>query len=129
LGLVRFPTLKTPVQNRPVVVVVRGPGYVDVLEAISSYIVDVELDLVVVDGCADSLLDDGYKPHLIIGDMDSVSDKALQSGAELVVHAYPDGRAPGLARLDRLGLAAKVIASVGTSEDVALLMLYELGAS
>src|SRR5690606_40143489 len=61
--------------------------------------------------------------------LDSVSDEALRCGAELVVHAYPDGRAPGMDRLRRMGLAAHQVASVGTSEDVALLMAYELGAS
>ncbi len=51
--------------------------------------------LVGVDGGADAILEAGLKPDLILGDMDSASDEALRCGAELIVHAYPDGRAPG----------------------------------
>ena len=84
--------------------------------------------LIGVDGGADALLEAGYKPHLIVGDMDSVTDAALRRGAELVVHAYPDGRAPGLARLQELGLAGIIFPAAGTSEDVAMLLADEKGA-
>jgi uncharacterized membrane-anchored protein len=70
----------------------------------------------------------GYRPDVIVGDMDSVSDSTLQSGAELVVHAYPDGRAPGRERLDRLGLPSTVLPIAGISEDAAMLLAYEKGA-
>jgi uncharacterized membrane-anchored protein len=82
-----------------------------------------------VDGGADALLEAGYRPDVIIGDMDSVTDDALCSGAELVVHAYPDGHAPGLARLQSLGLEAVPLPAAGTSEDVALLLADGKGAS
>jgi uncharacterized membrane-anchored protein len=65
---------------------------------------------------------------MIVGDMDSATDRALRAGAELVVHAYPDGRAPGRDRLDRLGLDYKVVPAPATSEDVAMLMAAEKGA-
>jgi uncharacterized membrane-anchored protein len=64
----------------------------------------------------------------VLGDMDSASDAALRSGAELIVHGYPDGRAPGRDRLKRLGLAHTVIPAPGTSQDVAMLLAYEKGA-
>ncbi len=78
--------------------------------------------LLAVDGGADALMDVGYRPNVIIGDMDSVSDEALQAGAELIVHAYPDGRAPGMARVRSLGLDAVPLPAPGTSEDIALLV-------
>jgi uncharacterized membrane-anchored protein len=84
--------------------------------------------LIGVDGGADALLEMGLKPDLIIGDFDSVSERALRSGAELVVHGYRDGRAPGGERLDELELPYVVIASEGTSEDIAMLLAYEKGA-
>jgi uncharacterized membrane-anchored protein len=68
------------------------------------------------------------KPDLIIGDMDSASDRVLACGAELIVHAYRDGRAPGRERLERLGLQHKVLPVPGTSEDVAMLLAHERGA-
>jgi uncharacterized membrane-anchored protein len=60
--------------------------------------------------------------------MDSVSDDALRSGAELLVHAYPGGRAPGSARLERLGLPHQAVLLPGISEDAAFLLAYEKGA-
>ena len=84
--------------------------------------------LVGVDGGADALLAAGMKPHVIVGDMDSVSDGALRCGAELVVHAYRDGAAPGAPRLDRLELPYASVSAPGISEDIALLLAFEKGA-
>jgi uncharacterized membrane-anchored protein len=92
------------------------------------YIRNFKPVLVGVDGGADKLIEAGYRPDVIVGDMDSVSDEALGSGAELVVHAYSDGRAPGLERLERIGLASVVVPVPGISEDVAMLLAYEKGA-
>jgi uncharacterized membrane-anchored protein len=123
------PDLRTRMKNRHVLVVVRGYRYREDLRALRPYIREYRPVLLAVDGGADALLDAGYRPELIIGDMDSISDEALQSGAELVVHAYPDGRAPGLARLKSLGVGAVTLPAPGTSEDVALLVADACGAS
>ncbi len=93
------------------------------------YIREYRPILLGVDGGADALLEAGYRPDVIVGDMDSVSDAALTSGAEVVVHAYPDGRAPGLQRVQDLGVRAVVFPAAGTSEDVAMLLADEKGAS
>jgi uncharacterized membrane-anchored protein len=82
-----------------------------------------------VDGGADALVEAGYTPDMIIGDMDSVTDDVLRCGAEVIVHAYPDGRAPGLARVNQLGLAAQTFPAAATSEDLAMLLADEKGAS
>ena len=129
LGDVEFPPLETKIAGRHVVVVVRGHNYRADLLTLRSYISEVKPVLIGVDGGADALLEIGRKPDLIVGDMDSVSDIALQSGAEILVHAYPDGRAPGMRRIQELGLSAKTVAAPGTSEDIALLLAYELGAA
>jgi uncharacterized membrane-anchored protein len=123
------PELATPMDGRHVLVVVRGFRYREDLRALRPYIREYRPVLLAVDGGADALLSVGYRPDVIIGDMDSVSDEALQSGAELVVHAYQDGRAPGLARVKALGLPAVPLPAAGTSEDVALLVADACGAS
>ncbi len=128
LGDYPLPSLHTKIQNRHALVVVRGQGYYEDIITIKSYIDEVKPVLIGVDGGADALLELGYRPDLIVGDMDSVSDEALLSGAEIVVHAYPDGRAPGLARVEKLGLPAVLFPAPGTSEDIALLLAYEKGA-
>jgi uncharacterized membrane-anchored protein len=128
-GRIAFPATRTRFRDRHVLIVVRGPTYRRDLQALRAYIRDVRPVLVGVDGGADALLEEGRKPDLILGDMDSASDEALRSGAELVVHAYPDGRAPGRERLLGLGLDHKVVPAAGTSEDVAMLLAFEKGAS
>lgn len=119
------PPLRTSIRGRHVVVVVRGAGYREDLRAIRSYIDEVRPVLLAVDGGADALLECGLVPDLIVGDMDSVSDRALKSGGEVLVHAYPDGKAPGEERVRQLGIAAHILPSVGTSEDVAMLLAYQ----
>ena len=122
------PDIKTPIAGRGCVVVVRGNEHRADLVTLRTYLREQRPVLIAVDGAADALIEMGYKPDLIVGDMDSVSSTALTSGAELVVHAYPDGRAPGLERVRALGLDAALFPSLGTSEDIALLLAYEHGA-
>lgn len=126
---IQLPELGTSMDGRHVLVVVRGYRYREDLRALRPYIREYRPVMLAVDGGADALLEAGYRPDVIIGDMDSVTDDALCSGAELVVHAYPDGRAPGLARLQSLGLDAVPLPAAGTSEDVALLVADACGAS
>jgi uncharacterized membrane-anchored protein len=127
-GRIELPEFDTPFRDRPVLVVVRGVDHQKDLRILRPYARDVKPVLVAVDGGADALMADGFTPHMIVGDMDSASDAALRSGAELVVHAYPDGRAPGRERLDLLGLPYKVVPAPATSEDVAMLIAAEKGA-
>ena len=116
---IRVPELRTKLEGRHALVIARGYRHREDLQALRAYIREFKPVLVAVDGGADALLEAGYKPHLIIGDMDSVSDRALTSGAEIVVHAYADGRAPGLERVQALGLDSVLCPASGTSEDVA----------
>src|SRR5215210_3651160 len=127
-GGIDFPPLETRFRERHALVVARGPGHKRDLRIVRPYLRDFKPVLVGVDGGADALLEAGYRPDVIVGDMDSVTDAALASGAELVVHAYPGGDAPGAARLDELGLRYDTVAAPGISEDVALLLAYEKGA-
>ena len=126
---IQLPELGTSMDGRHVLVVVRGYRYREDLRALRPYIREYRPVMLAVDGGADALLEAGYRPDVIIGDMDSVTDDALCSGAELVVHAYPDGHAPGMARLQSLGLDAVPLPAAGTSEDVALLVADACGAS
>jgi uncharacterized membrane-anchored protein len=123
-----FPPLETRFRDRHALVVARGPGHKRDLRIVRPYIRDFKPVLIGVDGGADAMLEAGYRPHVIVGDMDSITDAALHCGAELVVHAYAGGSAPGAERLDRLGLSYQRVAAAGISEDIALLLAYEKGA-
>lgn len=129
-----LPELQHDLAGQPVLVVVRGDGYREDLAALREYIRDVRPILVGVDGGADALVDEGYRPDVIVGDMDSVSDETLRLASatslrrpstELILHAYPDGRAPGRPRLEALGVPYATATSAGTSEDVAFLLAHE----
>jgi len=129
MGKLDLPSLTTNLKGKHVLIVVRGKNYQEDLAIIRPYIEEVKPVLIGVDGGADVLLEAGYLPQVIIGDMDSVLDKTLKCGAELIVHAYLDGQAPGLSRIEELGLTAKVFPAPGTSEDIALLLAYQKGAA
>lgn len=128
VGSIPVPDLQTSLSGKHALVVVRGPGYREDLRAVGLYIRDFKPVLIGVDGGADALLEMGLVPDIVIGDMDSVSDNALRRCREIVVHAFPGGAAPGLARVSRLGLSASLFPVTGTSEDAALLLAYEKGA-
>ncbi len=125
---VGVPEVHTDIEGRHVLIVVRGDDYRSDLDALRPYISEYRPLLMGVDGGADALIEAGYKPDMIIGDMDSCSDATLACGAELVVHAYHDGRAPGLERIHQLGLTAVVFPALGTSEDAAMLLADSKGA-
>jgi uncharacterized membrane-anchored protein len=126
---VGVPDITTDIDGRHALVVVRGYHYKEDLQTLRHYIREYRPILIGVDGGADALVEEGHKPHLIVGDMDSVSDATLVCGAEIIVHAYRDGRAPGLERVRRLGIEPVVFPATGTSEDVAMLLADDKGAS
>ncbi|MEV6348488.1 putative cytokinetic ring protein SteA [Actinoplanes sp. NPDC051851] len=126
---VGVPDVQTRIGGRHVLIVVRGYDYKEDLDVLRPYIREYKPVLIGVDGGADALVENGYTPDLIIGDMDSVTDDVLRCGAEVVVHAYPDGRAPGLERVKNLNVEALTFPAAATSEDLAMLLADEKGAS
>jgi len=126
---VGVPDIETPIRGRHCLIVVRGYDYKADLDVLRPYIREFKPVLIGVDGGADALVEAGYTPDLIIGDMDSVTDDVLRCGAEVIVHAYPDGRAPGLARVNSLGISAQTFPAAATSEDLAMLLADGKGAS
>jgi uncharacterized membrane-anchored protein len=126
---VGVPDIRTELDGRHALVVVRGYHYKEDLQTLRHYIREYRPVLIGVDGGADALVEAGLKPDMVVGDMDSVSDSTLRCGAEIVVHAYRDGNAPGLERVRRLGVEPVVFPATGTSEDVAMLLADDKGAS
>lgn len=123
-----LPQLRADFTGRHALVVVRGHDYRHDLKTLRPYIREFRPVLIGVDGGADALLELGLTPDVIIGDFDSVSETALATGAELIHHVHPDGRAPGRDALLEWGLPYEEFIIEGTSEDAAMLLAYEAGA-
>lgn len=123
------PPLVTQFRGRHALVVVRGHDYKDDLRALRPYIRQYRPALIGVDGGADALIENGFKPDVIIGDFDSVSERALHIAPDLVHHVHPDGRAPGRENLLEWGVPYHEFVVEGTSEDVAMLLAWEAGAT
>lgn len=121
--------LNTELHNKSVVIVVRGSDAVEDFFSIQSYIRKEKPILIGVDGGADIIIEQGFVPDIVIGDMDSVSDVALATIKDRIIHSYPTGRAPGLARLQNMNLDYRLLPFIGTSEDVAILLAYEHGVN
>nr|BFE69783.1 putative cytokinetic ring protein SteA [Actinoplanes digitatis] len=126
---VGVPDVQTQISGRHALIVVRGYDYKADLDVLRPYIREFKPVLIGVDGGADALVETGYTPDIIIGDMDSVTDDVLRCGAEIIVHAYPDGRAPGLDRVHGLGVQAVTFPAAATSEDLAMLLADDKGAT
>lgn len=131
-GRIDLPRFRTDFRDRSVLIVVRGVDHQRDLRALRPFIRDTRPLLVAVDGGADALLEVGLCPDMIVGDMDSAGERSLLAArdgpTELVVHSYPDGRAPGRRRLEDLGVPFKLVPAPGTSQDVAMLIAAEKGA-
>jgi len=128
-GTIDFPETRTGFRDRHVLIVVRGTDHLKDLRALRAYIRDMRPVLIGVDGGADAIVKEGMRPDIVLGDMDSAREGTLRTAAELIVHAYPDGSAPGADRLRELGLDYTVVPAAGTSQDVAMLLASEKGAS
>jgi uncharacterized membrane-anchored protein len=127
-GRIDLPRFETDFRDRPALIVVRGVDHQQDLRALRPYIRDMKPAILAVDGGANALIAEGFVPDMIVGDMDSATEEALRCGAELIVHAYPGGRAPGRRHLEELGLPFKIVPAPGTSQDVAMLIAAEKGA-
>jgi uncharacterized membrane-anchored protein len=125
---VGVPEIRTSIEGRHVVVVARGYDYREDLIALRHYIAEFKPVLIGVDGGAEALVEAGYHPDVIVGDLHPVSDEILRGGAEVVVRADHEGRAAGLERVQDIGVDAIAFPTAGRSEDVALLLADARGA-
>lgn len=125
---VGVPRLRTPIAGRPVLVVLPGEQGARDLTAVRPFLRQHRPVLIGVDGGADTILAARLRPDVVVGDLELVSDRALTSGAEVVVRSRRDGQAPGLARVQRLGVAHVVFPVGGSASDAALLLADAAGA-
>ncbi|TCP39219.1 putative membrane-anchored protein [Tamaricihabitans halophyticus] len=126
---VGVPKLRTPMRDRHVLVVAPGHEHAEDLARLKRYIAEHRPVLVGVDRGADALHRAGYKPDVIVGDPAGIGTPPLKEAKEVVVPALPDGHAPGLERIQDLGIGAVTFPASGNPEDLALLLADEHRAS
>jgi len=119
---VGVPEVRVPLRDRHVLVVASGNGHAEDLKKLKKYIAEHRPVLVGVDAGADTLRAQGYQPDIIVGDPHGIGAETLKSGGEVVVPAQPDGHAPGVERIQDLGIGAVTFPASGNSEDLALLL-------
>jgi uncharacterized membrane-anchored protein len=126
---VGVPEVYVPLKDREVLVVATGHGYAEDLKRLKRYLREHKPVLIGVEGGADALRSAGHTPDIIVGDPDGIGTETLKCGAEVVVPAQSDGHAPGLERIQDLGIGAVTFPSSGNAEDLALLLAEAHGAS
>jgi uncharacterized membrane-anchored protein len=119
---VGVPELHVSLRDRHVLVVAPGKGHAEDLKGLKKYIAEHRPVLVGVDAGADTLRAQGYQPDVVVGDPYGIQAETLKSGAEVVVPAQPDGHAPGVERIQDLGIGAVTFPASGNPEDLALLL-------
>lgn len=119
---VGVPEVRAPLRDRHALVVAPGTGHGADLRALKRYIAENRPVLIGVDAGADTLRAHGYRPDIIVGDPTGIGAETLRSGAEVVVPAQPDGHAPGVGRIQDLGIGAVTFPASGNPEDLALLI-------
>lgn len=126
---VGVPDVDVTIADRQVLVVAAGYDHIEDLRALRHFIREYQPVLLGIEAGADALCAAGHRPHLIVGDPYQVGTAALTCGAEVVVPAHPDGYAPGLERIQDLGVGAVTFPAVSNPEDLALLLADAHGAS
>lgn len=124
-----IPDVDVDLRRRHVVIVADEPSGPDDLKSLKPFIKEYQPVLVGVGTGADVLRKAGYRPQLIVGDPDQISTEVLKCGAQVVLPADADGHAPGLERIQDLGVGAMTFPAAGSATDLALLLADHHGAA
>lgn len=125
---VGVPDIGVSMANRHALVIAPGPEHAAELRRLRRYIREYRPVLLGVDEGADTLCAAGYTPDLVVGDPESMASQTLRCGAIVVLPAHGDGHAPGLERIQDLGIPSVAFSSTGNAEDLALLLADAHGA-
>jgi uncharacterized membrane-anchored protein len=124
-----IPDIDVDLRRRHVVVVADEPSAADDLKALKPFMKEYQPVLIGVGSGADVLRKAGYRPQIIVGDPDQMSSEVLKCGAQVVLPADADGHAPGLERIQDLGVGAMTFPAAGSAADLALLLADHHGAA
>ena len=117
------PELGDVMADRKVVVVSPAPDTRQRLTELKNFMQEYTPVVIGVGSAADTLADMGYAPDIIVGDPTDVAAENLRSDARVILPADPDGYAPGLERIQDLGVGAMTFpAATDSPTDLAILL-------
>ena len=117
-----IPTLPAKLCNRPVLVLHRKFRWKDDLARLKRWISDRDPVLIGVGNGVEALLDAGYRPDVVVGALDEISDLALHECRHVVVSVTSERAKTKDGRLERFGVDPVWFVSSGKSSDLALLL-------
>lgn len=125
-----IPDIPVSLAGRKVLVVSPGVQHRAQIKNLRNFIREYRPAIIGVEQAADTLLEMGYTPEIIVGNPTAVEADTLRCGAQVVLPADPDGHAPGLERIQDLGVGAMTFpAAIENATDLALLLADYHGAS
>lgn len=124
-----IPEIDVDLRRRHVVLVGDELDAGDDLKRLKPFIKEYQPVLIGIGSGADTLRKAGYRPQLIVGDPDQMSAEVLRCGSQVVLPADADGHAPGLERIQDLGVGAMTFPAAGSAMDLALLLADHHGAA
>ncbi|MEB3063649.1 MULTISPECIES: putative cytokinetic ring protein SteA [Mycolicibacter] len=124
-----IPEIDVDLRRRHVVLVGDETDAADDLKRLKPFIKEYQPVLIGIGSGADVLRKAGYRPQLIVGDPDQMSAEVLRCGSQVVLPADADGHAPGLERIQDLGVGAMTFPAAGSAMDLALLLADHHGAA
>ncbi len=117
------PELGDLMAGRKVLIVAPAPDTRERVSNLKNFIREFTPVMVGVGAAADTLVELGYRPEVIVAEPTHVAAESLRSGAYVILPAETDGFAPGLERIQDLGVGAMTFPATTDSElDLALLL-------
>ncbi|WP_062202542.1 putative cytokinetic ring protein SteA [Demequina salsinemoris] len=123
-----LPETGIDLKGRQVVVVAPGYRYKERLKELRPYLRDHRPVIIAVSEAADAVLEGAYPAAIILGDVETVSERALKRASHIALHD-PAGGEAGASRLDPLGLVHSRVGSTLGSADIAILLAHSGGAT
>lgn len=124
-----IPDTGVDLHGKKVLIAAPGNNHRNQIKLLRNFIREYEPVIIGVDDAADTLVELGHTPDLIVGNPANIGADTLRSGARVILPAEPDGHAIGLERIQDLGIGAMTFpAATDSAIDLALLLADYHGA-
>jgi len=123
-----LPVVDIDLEGRHVLVLSGGALYAQQLKDIRTYLRERKPVIIAIGDGADTALEHAYAAQIIVGNVESVSERAMRAAKMVIVHD-PTGADAGMTRADALGVSRTTSEAGIASSDLAVLLAHAQGAS